>query len=103
MTDLQQEFPREAGIQLRIARMLTQIHASQDPTKPLAQWRSLAAKLEPHTRNWYEAKFQIASLLEKSGKKEEARQFLEYLKAVPPGWEQSHLKDKFDRLLARCK
>jgi tetratricopeptide (TPR) repeat protein len=103
LTELQKEFPKNAGIQLRIARLLTRVYGNQEPAKPLAKWRRLAGQLKPHTPNWYEAKFQVASLLERSGKKQEARKLLEYLKAVPPGWDQSHLKEEFDRLLAKCK
>ena len=103
LLELEEKFPQDAGIQLRIARLLTRVFANQEPAKPLAKWRRLATQLKPHTPNWYEAKLQVASLLEKSGKKQEARKLLEYLKAVPPGWEQSHLKDEFDRLLAKCK
>lgn len=103
LLELEQKFPKDAGIQLRIARLLTREFTDREPAKPLAKWRRLAAQLKPHTPNWYEAKFQVASLLEKSGQKNEARKLLEYLKAVPPGWENSTLKGEFDRLLAKCK
>ena len=100
---LEQKFPQDAGIQLRIARLLTRVFGQQEPAKPLAKWRQLASQLKPHSPNWYEAKYKIASLLEQSGQHDEACKLLEFLKAVPPGWEQSKLKLEFERLLAKCK
>ena len=103
LAELESRFPADAGIQLRIARQLTNAFADKEPAKPLAKWRQLAAQLKPHSPSWYEAKFQVASLLEKSGQKVEARKLLEYLKAIPPGWENSALRQDFERLLAKCQ
>jgi hypothetical protein len=52
---------------------------------------------------WYEAKYQVARLLLESGKPTEAKQLLDYLSVVPPGWSQSKWKREFDELHARCK
>ena len=74
LVELESRFPADAGIQLRIARQLTNVFTDKEPAKPLAKWRQLAAQLKPHSPSWYEAKFQVASLLEKSGQQAEVRQ-----------------------------
>jgi hypothetical protein len=98
---LEAEQPNDAGIKLRIARMLTAQQA--DPAKPLGKWRQLAAQLKPQSEGWFEAKYHVALLLVRSGEKEEARKMLEYMKAIPPGWENSHLRTEFDQLLQRLR
>ncbi len=103
LTTLEQELPRNAGIKLRIARLITREFSRSDPEKAISTWRRLAIQLKPHTANWYEAKFNIAALLEQSGKKAEARKLLEYMQAIPPGWDNSDLRESFDQLLNKCK
>jgi hypothetical protein len=55
--------------------------------------------LKPQTSAWFEAKSETARLLIQAGQRDEARKFLQYLKAVPPGWEQSDRREQFERLL----
>ena len=99
LEELEKQHPRNAKIQLQIARLLTRAHQADSPQKPLIHWRRLAAQLKPHTKNWYEAKYHVALLLEKSGQKADARKLLEYLQAIPPGWDNSAFKNKFEQLL----
>ena len=100
---LAEKFPRDATVQIKIARLQSDLLGDSEPDRPLSKWRRLAAQLQPQSDNWYEAKFNVAMLLERSGKKEDAKKLLEYLKAIPPGWESSKLKAEFDRLLQKCK
>ena len=100
---LELELNNDASLQLRIARLLTQIDGAQEPAKPLAKWRLLATQLKPHSAAWYEAKFQVANLLVQSGQPADARKMLEYLQAIPPGWENSELRQEFEALLKRLQ
>jgi hypothetical protein len=88
---------------LRIALLVTKIDEANDPEKSLAAWRRLAALLKPQTDGWYESKYHVALMLERLGRREEAKKMLLYLKTIPPGWEQSDWKDRFERLLQRCQ
>lgn len=96
---LEKQFPTDAGIQLQLARSLSRIHATENYEAPLTKWRQLANQLKPHTEHWYEAKYEVALLLKKSGQPDDARKVLEYLQAIPPGWENSNRRDAFESLL----
>ena len=65
----------------------------------LKLWRSIASRTKPQSSAWFEAKYNVAKLLHETGKNTEAAKMLKYIKAVPPGWEDSELKDEFERLL----
>lgn len=65
----------------------------------LKMWRSIASRTKQQTDAWFEAKYNVAQLLHESGKSSEASKMLKYIKAVPPGWKNSDLKDGFERLL----
>jgi tetratricopeptide (TPR) repeat protein len=65
----------------------------------LKLWRSIGSRTKKQTSAWFEAKYNVAKLLHESGKSSEAAKMLKYIKAVPPGWENSPLKGKFERLL----
>lgn len=101
LEDLEKERPTDAGIKLRIARLLVRTKGDQDPAVPLAKWRHLSAQLKPHSDGWYEARYNTALMLEKMGQPEDARKLLQYLQAIPPGWENSRLKKDFEELLKR--
>ncbi len=99
---LSQSQPREALVQLEFARMLSRSSQDSDWQKGLDRWRVIANRTKKNSASWYEAKFHVAELLLRSGNKQEARQLLEYIKAIPPGWENSSLKTDFDDLLIKC-
>ena len=67
--------------------------------RALKIWRSIASRTKQQSSAWFEAKYNVARLLHESGKSSEAAKMLKYIKAVPPGWANSELKDKFERLL----
>jgi hypothetical protein len=98
---LEKQLPNDAGVKLRIARLVTKLET--DVSEPLKKWRQLAAQLKPNSESWFEAKYNVAQLLEKSGEKAEAKKMLEYMKAIPPGWENSQLRDEFNQLLLRLR
>ena len=95
---LEKQFPRNAGIQIQLARALT-LDKKSDPSKSLTKWRRMQGQLKAYTPNWFEAKLNVAQLLVKSGKKAEALRLLKLLKEVGPGWEDSELKGEFEKLL----
>ncbi|MEZ6096925.1 MAG: hypothetical protein R3C03_22340 [Pirellulaceae bacterium] len=68
----------------------------------LDEWRRVASRSQDHSEVWFEAKYEVARLLLETDQKAEAAKLLRYMKAVPPGWEQSSRKADFDALMERC-
>ncbi len=86
------EEPKNLSAQLSLAR----ISAAGDAIK---LWRSIASRTASHSSPWFEAKYNVAKLLQASGENAEAAKMLKYIKAVAPGWENSALKADFEALL----
>ncbi|MGY8747382.1 MAG: hypothetical protein ACKVHR_04905 [Pirellulales bacterium] len=101
LTALEKKYPRNAEIQMQLARSLTGEFGTSKPEIPLKKWRRIATRLKKNTPNWYEAKYQVAQLLFNSGDRESAAKLLKYIKAIPPGWNQSELKSQFESLLRK--
>ena len=101
LTALEKKYPRNAEIQMQLARSLTGEFGTSKPEIPLKKWRRIATRLKKNTPNWYEAKYQVAQLLFNSGDRESATKLLKYIKAIPPGWNQSELKSQFESLLRK--
>lgn len=101
LTELEKKYPRNAEIQMQLARALTGEFEESSPEIPLKKWRQIATRLKKNTPNWYEAKYQVARLLFKSGDQASAAKLLKYMKAIPPGWDQSKLKLQFESLLLK--
>ncbi|MFK7766853.1 MAG: tetratricopeptide repeat protein [Mariniblastus sp.] len=99
---LETEFPRNAGVKMELARALSAAFSESAPDKPLAKWRQIAGRVKSHSPNWFEAKYNVADLLLQQGKKSDAAKLLKYIKAIPPGWEESSWKPKFEALLQRA-
>ena len=80
--------------------MDTQVRpAAFSTSRALRQWRRIAAMARPRTELWFEAKLQVAQLLVSGGQPGEARKLLEFIRAVPPGWNNSPLAGQFEQLL----
>ena len=101
LNGLVSEFPRKADLQIKLARAMTEAYGRSDPEKPINQWRLLATKLRPETENWFLAKYNVAELLYRSGKRNDALKLLKYMKANPPGWDNSERKSDFDALFQK--
>jgi TolA-binding protein len=101
LAELEKKYPKNAEIQMQLARSLTGALEESNPKIPLEKWRHIATRLKKNTPNWYEAKYQVARLLFKSGDREGAAKLLKYIKAIPPGWNQSKLKPQFESLLLK--
>ena len=101
LTELVDEFPRKADLQIQLAQAMTEAYGKSDPEKAINQWRRLASQLRPGSDNWFLAKFNVAKLLQSSGKRSDALKLLKYIKANPPGWDESKLKAKFDALFQK--
>lgn len=96
-----QAFPQRQEMQLLLARSLTA--APEHRQEAIRQWRVLTGKLRPQSDAWFEAKHETARLLLESGQAATARQLLEYLQTVPPGWTGSPWAPRLDRLLQQCR
>ena len=103
LTDLVNEFPRKADLQIQLAQAMTEAYGKSDPEKPINQWRRLASKLRPESDNWFLAKYNVAKLLHSSGKRRDALKLLKYMQANPPGWDNSKLKSEFDSLFNKAQ
>jgi len=103
LSDLVTKFPRKADLQIQLAQAMTKAYGKSDPEKPINQWRRLASRLRPESDNWFLAKYNVANLLHSSGKREDALKLLKYIKANPPGWDESKLKSEFDSLFQKLK
>ena len=103
LKELETKFPRNAGVQMQLGRAMSAHFGATDPKKPLAKWRRIAARLKPNTPNWYEAKYEAARLLVESGDSAAAMKLLKYIQAIPPGWDKSPWKPKFEQLLRKSE
>ena len=101
LTKLVEEYPRKADLQIKLAQAMTAAYGKSDPEKPINQWRLLASRLRPESDNWFMAKYNVAELLHRSGKWDDALKLLKYIKANPPGWDNSKLKPDFDSLFQK--
>ena len=101
LTKLVKEHPRKADLQIKLAQTMTTAYGKSDPEKPINQWRRLASRLRPESENWFTAKYNVAKLLHGSGKRDDALKLLKYIKANPPGWDNSKLKPAFDSLFRK--
>ena len=73
-----------------------------DRDEAIGMWRSIASRTSPQSSAWFQAKYNVARLMHEMGKSSEAEKMLKYIKAVPPGWADSKLRDKFEKLLRDC-
>ena len=103
LKELEKAYPKSASIQMQLARTVTNVYGTSEPEKAVSKWRQLGNRLKSRSENWFEAKYNVASLLLKSGKKEEAKKLLRYLNAIPPGWNNSGWKSKFEALLKQSQ
>ena len=86
--------PGNLAAKLALARILP-------PEAALKLWRTIASRTKAQSNAWFEAKYNVARLLASSGQREEAAKMLKYIKAIEPGWRESRLSGKFDRLLQK--
>jgi tetratricopeptide (TPR) repeat protein len=100
LTELSKQFPNNVDVQFQLAETL-KLSGQFEPA--LAQWRRIALRTRPHSDGWYQAKYNVAWLLEAIGNRAEALQLLQYIQTVSPGWEKSNLRDEFEQLLAKCR
>ena len=103
LTELAKRLPNSAIAQMQLARALARQSSTEQQQVALKQWRRIAAKLKPHSENWFEAKYNVALCMKNLNQKSEALKLLEYLKVIPPGWEKSRWKNQFDQLYVDCQ
>jgi hypothetical protein len=84
---------------MQLARAMSIEYGKTDPKVALDKWRRVAARLRSYSPYWYEAKYEVARLLIESGDSAAATKLLKYIQAIPPGWDKSPFKSKFEQLL----
>ena len=90
--------PRSARIQKALARVLAESSEKEDLETALGIWRKILAQSRSGSEPWLEAKYQIPRCYLALGDRERARTLLELMQAVPPGWQESTWKTRFDAL-----
>ncbi len=101
LEELVKERPRDIMLLMAQASVQTRIGLEQRPVRldgPLVSWRRLARRLKPGTSHWFEAKYNVARLLFAAGELEQATQLLEYMSALPGGWESSSFASQLNEL-----
>ncbi len=98
LTTLAKELPRDANVQVLLARCLSG-GSPEDQALALGQWRIVASRAKSHSNLWYEAKYEVARLQVQQGKKAEAAQLIAYLLETPPGISDAGWKQRFTTLL----
>ena len=93
-------FPKDAGLQVGLARLLTDLTRSGAAPidEALRQWRVVARFSPGNSPNWFLAKYHVAELNAAAGNREEALKLLRFIKAVPPGWSKADNAASFDEL-----
>jgi predicted Zn-dependent protease len=100
---LAQDHPQDALIQEAYGELLLKSDNSAGREAALRQWRIIAQGTRPRTERWWSAKYNIALLHFQSGDPAQAAQLIRYLQQVPPGLDDSPLKQELLDLLARCE
>ncbi len=95
-TPLAKEFPNAQDVQIGFAEALSAANADQDA---LAQWRKVAQNVKQYSPQWYRAKYEVASLLVKTGQKDKAAEMIRLLKLLRPDLGGTEWSEKFEKLL----
>ncbi len=98
---LARQHPQDASIQEGYGQLLLDYDDPTSRQAALRQWRLVGQKSQPRSDRWWRAKYHVAWLLYQSGDQEQATQLIRYLQAVPPGLDDSPLKQEFLNLLER--
>ena len=95
---LAKEFPNAEDVQIGFAEALTAANADQDA---LDQWRKVAQNVKQYSPQWYRAKYEVASLLVKTGQKDKAVEMVRLLKLLRPDLGGAEWSEKFENLLIK--
>ena len=92
--------PRIASAQIGLAKLLTQQASGSEEYREAAlnQWRKVARASRKQTAGWFTAKYYVAKLLNDQGKREDALKLLNFIRAVPPGWDKAPNATDFNLL-----
>ena len=95
---LAKEFPNAEDVQIGLAEALSAANADQDA---LDQWRKVAQNVKQYSPQWYRAKYEVASLLVKTGQKDKAAEMIRLLKLLRPDLGGAEWSEKFEKLLIK--
>jgi tetratricopeptide (TPR) repeat protein len=96
------DHPRDGGLQVAYARLLSESSDAEVLGEALRQWRIVADRSRPHTDDWFAAKYAVAETLWKLGQKDEAAKLIRYLQVTSP-LRDSDWNTSFAELLMRCQ
>lgn len=97
------ELPGDAAVQWGFAALLSAGGDRASLAAALAQWRLVDSKCRAGTDDWFAAKYEIASLHERLGDKQQALRVVTLLSALYPDLGGAELKAKFEALRKRCQ
>ncbi len=95
---LAKEFPNAEDVQIGFAEALSAANADQDA---LDQWRKVAQNVKQYSPQWYRAKYEVASLLVKTGQRDKAAEMIRLLKLLRPDLGGAEWSEKFENLLIK--
>ena len=95
---LAKEFPNAEDVQIGFAEVLSAANADQDA---LDQWRKVAQNVKQYSPQWYRAKYEVASLLVKTGQRDKAAEMIRLLKLLRPDLGGAEWSEKFENLLIK--
>lgn len=95
---LAKEFPNAEDVQIGFAEALSAANADQDA---LNQWRKVVQNVKQYSPQWYRAKYEVASLLVKTGQKDKAVEMIRLLKLLRPDLGGAEWSEKFENLLIK--
>ena len=89
--------PKDGALHETMAEVLNEL-GEPFRDQAIAQWRLLASRSQPRTDRWFKAKYWVIQLTLAQGDRQRAKQLLQYLKTVPPGWSEAANREQFDQL-----
>ncbi|MBI3863792.1 MAG: hypothetical protein HY290_18035 [Planctomycetia bacterium] len=97
---LLEEFPRDKGLPLAYAGLLTRCRSAACRNRAVAVWRGIESRHEAGSREWYPVRYELCRALLAADQSAEARKLLQVTRLVFPKPENEALQAKFAELEA---
>jgi tetratricopeptide (TPR) repeat protein len=95
--------PENGQIQAGYAQLLMESGDRESLQRALDKWREVARRSPSTSERWYQAKYSLALTHYQLGDKQRAARLIQYLQTLHPDLGGDEWRDKFQRLLARCR
>jgi TolA-binding protein len=102
LAQLANRHPENLEIQRSYASLLLEAERTDLLEQALGQWRAIAARCVPRSKDWFRAKYSVALAQFRLGKRQDAARLIRYLQ-LTEDLSESGLERPFLDLLARCQ